>query len=104
VFTKTLAESDWVNTVLATNDLVAEITALKEQDGQDVIVYGGASFVSSLIKHNLIDEYHLFVNPAAIGNGLPIFRDLDQKLRLNLVAAKAFSCGIVVLHYVSVAA
>jgi dihydrofolate reductase len=104
VFTKTLTESDWVNTVLATNDLVAEITALKEQDGQDVIVYGGASFVSSLIKHNLIDEYHLFVNPAAIGNGLPIFRDLDQKLRLNLVAAKAFSCGIVVLHYVSVAA
>jgi dihydrofolate reductase len=77
---------------------------LKEQDGQDIIVYGGATFVASLIKHNLIDEYHLFVNPAAIGSGLPIFQNLDQKLRLSLVTTKAFSCGIVMLHYVPVAA
>jgi dihydrofolate reductase len=104
VFTRTLSESDWANTVLATGDLVDEITALKEQDGQDIIVYGGATFVASLIKHNLIDEYHLFVNPAAIGSGLPIFQNLDQKLRLSLVTTKAFSCGIVVLHYVPVAA
>jgi dihydrofolate reductase len=104
VFTRTLSESDWANTVLATGDLVDEIRALKEQDGQDIIVYGGATFVASLIKHNLIDEYHLFVNPAAIGSGLPIFQNLDQKLRLSLVTTKAFSCGIVVLHYVPVAA
>jgi dihydrofolate reductase len=104
VFTKTLYESAWANTVLATGDLVDEIRALKEQDGQDIIVYGGATFVASLIKHNLIDEYHLFVNPAAIGSGLPIFQNLDQKLRLSLVTTKAFSCGIVVLHYVPVAA
>jgi dihydrofolate reductase len=87
--------------VLATGDLVDEINALKRQDGQDIIVYGGATFVSSLIKHNLIDEYHLFVNPTAISRGLPIFGERDHNHRLTLVKAKPFPCGIVVLHYVS---
>ncbi|MFD1144255.1 dihydrofolate reductase family protein [Larkinella insperata] len=99
VFTKTLDQSEWENTVLAQGDLVEEITKLKEQEGQDIIVYGGATFVSALITHNLIDEYHLFVNPAAIGNGMPIFRELDGQKPLTLVKSKAFDCGIVVLHY-----
>lgn len=99
VFTKTLAQSDWANTVLATGDLVAEITNLKNQTGKDLYACGGASFVSALIKHDLIDEYHLFVNPVAIGRGLPIFAQLDQPRSLKLVGAKAFDCGIVVLNY-----
>lgn len=100
VFTKTLDKPEWANTVLATGDLVNEITQLKRQEGNDIIAYGGATFVSALIKHGLIDEYHLFINPAAIGNGMPIFRALDHKQHLTLVNSKAFDCGIVVLHYV----
>lgn len=99
VFTKTLEESGWANTVLAKGDLVDEITALKNQTGQDIIVYGGATFVSALIKHGLIDEYHLFVNPVAIGSGLPIFQALDSRLDLTLAKATSFACGIVVLQY-----
>jgi len=99
VFTKTLDESNWANTVLAKGDLVGEITKLKEQDGQDMIAYGGATFVSALIKHGLIDDFHLFVNPAAIGNGMPIFKELDSKQALTLVKATPFACGIVALHY-----
>ena len=99
VFTKTLDQSAWANTVLATGDLVDEITALKAQPGQDIIAYGGATFVASLIRHGLIDEYHLFVNPAAIGRGLAIFSELDGKQELTLVDATPFACGIVVLHY-----
>ncbi|CAN5854227.1 dihydrofolate reductase family protein [soil metagenome] len=99
VFTKTLDKSEWANTVLAKGDLVDEITSLKNQDGQDIIAYGGATFVSALIKHGLIDEFHLFMNPTAIGNGLPIFKELDHKQRLTLVKATSFDCGIVVLHY-----
>ena len=99
VFTKTLDQSAWANTVLATGDLVDEITALKAQPGQDIIAYGGATFVASLIRHGLIDEYHLFVNPAAIGRGLAIFSELDGKQELTLVDATPFDCGIVVLHY-----
>ncbi|MCX6048787.1 MAG: dihydrofolate reductase family protein [Chloroflexi bacterium] len=99
VFTKTLDQSAWANTVLAKGDLVDEITKLKNQEGKDIIAYGGATFVSALIKHGLIDELHLFINPAAIGNGLPIFKELDHKQNLTLVKSTAFDCGIVVLHY-----
>jgi dihydrofolate reductase len=99
VFTKTLDQSEWDNTVLAKGDLINEITKLKKQEGQDIIAYGGATFVSALIKHGLIDEYHLFVNPAAIGNGMSIFKELDSKQNLKLVKSKAFDCGIVVLNY-----
>jgi dihydrofolate reductase len=99
VFTKTLDESRWDNTVLAQGELVEEITSLKQQDGGDLIVYGGGSFVSSLIKYGLIDEYHLFVNPTALGKGLPIFEELDGKQPLLFVKSTAFACGIVVLHY-----
>ena len=100
VFTKTLTRSAWDNTVLAKGDLVAEIAQLKSQPGKDIIAYGGATFVSALIKHNLIDEYHLFINPAAIGNGRSIFAALGQQLNLTLVKAIAFTSGIVVLNYV----
>jgi len=99
VFTKTLDQSQWNNTVLAKGSLVDEITQLKTQEGNDIIAYGGATFVSSLIKQGLIDEYHLFINPTAIGKGLTIFNDLEGRLDLTLVKATSFDCGIVVLHY-----
>jgi len=100
VFSRSLEKIDWKNTSLVTGDLTEEITNLKTADEGDIIVYGGAGFVGSLIKNRLIDEYHLFVNPVAIGKGLTIFGDLEEKLNLKLVASKAFSCGIVDLCYV----
>lgn len=99
VFSTTLEKSLWENTTLATGDLVDEINALKAQPGQDIIAYGGAAFVASLVKHNLIDDYHFFVNPAALGKGLSIFSALEGMLALTLVKATPFDCGIVVLHY-----
>ena len=99
VFTKTLEKSEWDNTVLAKGDLVDEIAKLKKQDGKDIIAYGGATFVSALIKHGLIDEFHLFINPTAIGNGMTIFKELDRKQNLTLVKSTSFDCGIVVLNY-----
>jgi dihydrofolate reductase len=99
VFTKTLNKSKWVNTDIATGDLTDEINKLKRQNGKDIIVYGGASFDSSLIKAGLIDEFHLFVNPAAIGNGMTIFKDLNEMQKFTLVKSIAFDCGIVLLHY-----
>jgi dihydrofolate reductase len=99
VFTKTLDKSEWDNTILAKGDLVDEITNLKKQDGKDIIAYGGATFVSALIKHGLIDEFHLFINPTAIGDGMTIFKELDSKQDLTLVKSISFDCGIVVLNY-----
>ena len=99
VFSKTLEKPEWDNTNLAKGDLVEEITQLKKQSGKDIIAYGGSGFVSSLVRNGLIDEYHLFINPVVIGDGMTIFRTVEQKLNLKLVKASPFDCGIVVLCY-----
>ncbi len=100
VFTKTLETSPWANTVLAKNDIVEEVSRLKNQPGKDLIVYGGAGFVSSLIKENLIDEYIFFINPTAIGRGMAIFGQLENKnLSLKLNRSQSYNCGIVVNTY-----
>ena len=99
VFTKTLDKSIWANTTLAKGDLVEEINNLKNQEGKDIMVYGGSQFVSSLIKNNLIDEYYLFINPTAIGNGMPIFKELSAYQSFEVKEVKHFECGIIVLVY-----
>jgi len=99
VFTKTLNKSTWNNTTLAKGNLAEEIASLKKQNGKDIIVYGDAGFVSSLIKEGLIDEYHLFVNPTAIGNGITIFKSLDRTQKFSVIQSTFYSCGITVLSY-----
>ena len=101
VFTRTLDKSDamvmrWYNTTLAKGDLEEEVNAAKSQDGNDIIVYGGANFVSNLTAANLIDELHLFVNPTAIGDGLKIF---TQRTKLQLERSTLYECGINVSLY-----
>ncbi len=99
VFTKTLAKTVWDNTTLAKGDLTEEVNRLKKQNGKDIIVYGGAEFVSSLIKNNLIDEYYLFVNPAVLGKGMTIFGGIQNKSYMQLLRSKTFDCGIVLNQY-----
>jgi dihydrofolate reductase len=99
IFSKTLTNSEWANATLAKGEIVHEINKLKKQVGNDILVYGGVSFVSSLIKNGLIDEYYLAVNPVAIGNGLPIFKELDGIRNLTLIKPKSFESGMVLLHY-----
>ena len=98
IFSRTLAESKWPNAVVA-SDLAGEVTRLKQTGGKDLIAYGGAEFVSSLLRHQLIDELHILVNPVAIGEGKTIFEQLDRRQPLKLVESKAFPCGIALLHY-----
>lgn len=99
VFTKTLAQTEWENTVLATGDLVEEVTRLKNQEGGDIIAYGGGTFVASLIKAGLIDEFNFFVNPTAIGKGVSVFAEINPYQSMILKKSVAFACGIVLLCY-----
>jgi dihydrofolate reductase len=99
VFSRTLRESPWSNTRLATGGLDDEITRLKSEAGSDIIAYGGAAFASALIRHGLIDEFHLLINPVAIGNGMAIFSEPGSRQELRLVKASQFACGVVALHY-----
>jgi dihydrofolate reductase len=101
VFSNTLDKSKWANVELAKGDTTEEINKLKNQPGNDLIVYGGSSFVSSLIKEKLIDQYYLLVNPFAIGSGLTIFQSLQSKLALTLSKSRQFNCGTVLLTYES---
>ncbi len=75
VFSKTETVITGRNLEVENGDLVTAVQALKEESGKDILVYGGANFVSSLISQNLIDEYYIFRNPVAIGTGLSIFND-----------------------------
>lgn len=99
VFTRELERSEWVNTTLAKGDITEEVNALKRQKGGDMIVYGGAGFVTSLVKAGLIDEYHLFINPCILGKGLPIFAEADPYIKLKRLDMQSFDCGITVLVY-----
>jgi dihydrofolate reductase len=96
--TKTLDESRWPNTVLAKVTLLRKSTSSKTVR-KDLLVYGGAGFVSSLIKHDLIDEYHFFVNPVAIGKGMTIFSELGRYFKLKQTDVTPYECGITVHNY-----
>lgn len=98
VISNSLAESPWDNAVVAGGDLAETVRQLKAAPGGDIIAYGGATLVSQLIAQNLLDELHLFVNPTAIGAGLPVFGEHGAYDRFGLVAATAFDCGITALH------
>jgi len=100
VFSKTLDKPVWDNTDLAKGNLVDEVNKLKKQNGKDIIVYGGTSFVSELIKTGLIDEFHFFLNPVSLGkNGIPVFDKLDSYRQFKLKNSIIYDCGIVLLHY-----
>lgn len=84
------------NLEVENGDLATVVQALKSQPGKDLLVYGGVSFVSSLVGLNLIDEYYIIVNPVAIGNGLSIFK--DRKV-LTLESSVAYANGKVLNKY-----
>jgi dihydrofolate reductase len=99
VFSATLSEASWPTTRIARSDLAAEIAALKEEPGGDLIAHGGASFAAALAARGLIDEYCLVIQPVAVGGGQALFAGLSAPLRLELVEARSFSCGVVVHVY-----
>ncbi|HEY5391209.1 MAG TPA: dihydrofolate reductase family protein [Hanamia sp.] len=99
VFTKTLDKSPWNNTTLANGNLAEEIAGLKKKNGKDIIVFGGAGFVSSLIKEGLIDEYHLIINPTAMSNGMTIFNSLDGIQKFTPIQSKLYPGGKTVLSF-----
>lgn len=99
VFSHTQTAINGRNLAVENGDLATAIQALKEAPGKDIIVYGGANFLSSLISQNLIDEYYIFRNPVAIGNGLSIFK--EQKL-LKLDSSTTYKNGKVVEKYLPI--
>ena len=99
VFSKTLERTDWKNTRLVKEINKGEILKIKKQAGKDIVIYGSGSIVSALTQMGLIDEYRLFVNPVVLGKGKPMFKGLNNRLKLKLSLTNTFRCGVVLLHY-----
>jgi dihydrofolate reductase len=93
VFSKTLQSADWNDSRVARGELAEEISALRREPGGDIIAWGGASFVQALSRAGLVDEYRLVINPIALGNGLPLFKDLSAPIELALIDARTFANG-----------
>jgi dihydrofolate reductase len=99
VFSRTQTNIKGRNLEVENSDLASALQALKKKPGKDIMVYGGANFVSSLVSLNLIDEYYIFRHPVAIGKGLSIFN--DQKV-LNLDSSTAYKNGRILNKYLPV--
>jgi dihydrofolate reductase len=99
VFSTTLQRADWPETRIARGDLGEEVERLKGEPGNDLIAYGGATFDQALSRLGLVDEYRLMIQPAALGAGLPLFKDLPAPLHLELVEATTYSTGVAIHVY-----
>ena len=99
VFSKTLPTVEWNNSSLVKEVLPEDITKLKQEPGRDMLIYGSASLVRTLTNHGLIDEYQLLVHPVVLGSGKPLFQDIRDRRKLQLVKTKTFSSGVVGLYY-----
>ena len=99
VFSKTLAKVEWHNTRLIKDNIAEEIAKLKQQPGQDLVIFGSPGLARNFMQLGLIDAYRLTVNPVILGRGLPLFQGLEDKIDLKLVNSKTLDSGVVALHY-----
>lgn len=93
-----LEKSRWERTVVRSGDLPHEVGTLKAEEGNNIAVFGGSGFASALIAGGLVDEFQLYINPAALGSGTRIFDQAGFR-KLRLLGSKAYECGIVVNRY-----
>jgi dihydrofolate reductase len=99
VFSQTLDDPGWANTVVSRGDLGQEVERLKRDGTGYLVAHGGFAFWQSLIRLDLIDEFRLSVVPYVVGQGRRLFDSLDKPRRLDLVSSTAFNNGTVELQY-----
>jgi dihydrofolate reductase len=98
VFSRSLENVDWKNTILKKEIIKEEILELKQQAGANILV-GSPSLIVALAQLDLIDEYQLSVQPIILGSGLPLFKNIKDRINLKLLKTKTFGCGAVTLYY-----
>jgi len=98
VYSRTLENVDWKNTELKHEPVKEEILELKQQAGKDILV-GSPSLIVALGNLELIDEYQLGIQPTVIGIGLPLFKNIRERIDLKLLKTKTFGCGAVFHYY-----
>lgn len=99
VLSKTLSEKDHPHAHIISSNLNAEINALKHSAGSEILVFGSPTATHALMAENLIDEYWLFLNPILLGQGIPLFKNIQDRTALTLVESHVFASGVVCLQY-----
>lgn len=99
VFSRRLTLATWANTRPLRGDAVEEMERLKRQPGGDLLLFGSGDLAGAFTAQGLIDEYRLIVNPIALGRGTPLFKDLTRPLPFDLLSARTFANGNVLLVY-----
>jgi len=99
VVSSTLMNAEWNNSTIIGKNVVEEITKLKQQPGQDIMVFGSASLVRSLMKTDLIDEYRFLVHPIVMGSGKRFFKEEMVTTKLRLAKTKTLNLGVMVDCY-----
>ncbi|MBC8171189.1 MAG: dihydrofolate reductase [Anaerolineae bacterium] len=99
VVSSTLQTADWNNSVIIRENIIAEITRLKQQSGGDIGVTGSGMLVQALLEAHLIDELHLLFHPLILGTGKRLFAEGIDTKTLQLVETKAFTSGVVAMIY-----
>ncbi|AWH83932.1 dihydrofolate reductase [Flavobacterium album] len=100
VLSKTLEGTNLPNTTIISDNIADKINAIREQEGSDILLFGSPTATHSLIQLGLIDGYWLFVNPVILGEGIPLFTGIKDKIKLDLVNTKQFTSGVTELDYV----
>ena len=99
VLSKTIKDTNFTNTKIISHNLSDRINEIKQLEGKDILLFGSPSATHSLIKLNLIDGYWLFINPIILGQGIPLFLNIKNKIKLNLLTTRQFTCGVTEVNY-----
>ena len=98
VFSRTQIGAD-SRAIFINENILDEVIQLKNKSGKDIWLYGGASLITTFMNLGLVDEFRLSIHPVILGEGIPIFMDIKQRLNLKLVNKRTFSSGVVQLIY-----
>ena len=100
VVSTTLEERlEWNNSTLIKGNVAEEIARLKQQTGEDILVFGSGALVNTLLEHDLVDEYRIMIFPVVVGGGKRLFGEALDKTVLKLTDTRTFASGVVVLTY-----
>ena len=102
VFSNTLKEAPWGNWPAAEimqGDAVENVKTLKAKEGKNIVLWGSISLAQSLMKADLMDEYHIQICPMIIGGGRKLFDDAEEYRQLKLMGVKTYETGVVYLSY-----
>ena len=98
VFSHTLKNTGWETARLANRDIMEEVSALKQQPGKDILVCS-PGLIITIMKLKLIDEFQLCIHPVITGSGLPLFKNINERVTLKLIRTKTFASGAVIHYY-----